>query len=455
MRRPAESWRAESANGGADGPIMSEDLHLRDFLKRPDLERLQLHRLRDTLARVTSRVPFYREQFARHGVSPEDLRTLGDLRRFPFTVKNDLRDHYPFGLFAADLAEVVRIHASSGTTGKPTVVGYTRDDIGVWSEVMARTFLCIGIRPGDVVQNAYGYGLFTGGLGAHYGLERLGCTVIPMSGGQTEKQLLVMKDFGVTAICCTPSYFVHLMEEAAKIGMPIPGTRLRRGIFGAEPWSEGMRERIERESGVSAFDIYGLSEVIGPGVSSDCEAKAGMHIFEDHFLPEIIDPASGEVLPPGQEGELVFTTISKQALPLIRYRTRDITSLHYETCACGRTLVRMAKVMRRSDDMLIIRGVNLYPSQIESVLLEMEGTQPHYLLVITREGAMDDLEVRVEVTSAVFSDEVRVLEALRRRIHEKIKQLLGLSAKITLVEPGSIERSVGKARRVLDQRKLS
>ncbi len=433
---------------------MREELYLRDFLDRASLENLQLRRMQETLERVAARVPFYREGFARHGVKPRDLKTLADLQRFPFTVKADLRDHYPFGLFAVDMPEVVRIHASSGTTGKPTVVGYTRDDIDIWSEVMCRTFQCIGLTPADVVQNAYGYGLFTGGLGAHYGLERLGCTVIPMGGGQTEKQLLVMKDFGVTAICCTPSYFVHLMEEAQKIGMPVASTKLRIGIFGAEPWSEGMRSRIQAESSVSAFDIYGLSEVIGPGVSSDCGEKCGMHVFEDHFYPEIIDPESGAVRAPGEEGELVFTMITKRALPLIRYRTRDITTLYYEKCRCGRSLVRMAKVMRRSDDMLIIRGINLFPSQIESVLLAVEGTQPHYLLVITREGAMDDLEVRVEVTPEVFSDEVRVLEALRRSIHEKIKTLIGLSAKVTLVEPGSIERSVGKAKRVLDMRHM-
>ena len=432
---------------------MREELYLKDFLDRKSLEQLQLKRLQETLARVCERVPFYRRSFERHGVKPSDMRTLADLDRFPFTVKNDLRDHYPYGLFATEMNEVVRLHASSGTTGKPIVVGYTKDDIDIWSEVMCRTFQCIGLTPHDVVQNAYGYGLFTGGLGAHYGLERLGCTVIPMSGGQTEKQLLVLRDFGATAICSTPSYFVHLIEEAQKAGFSIGDTKLKRGVFGAEPWSEEMRQRIERESGIDAYDIYGLSEVIGPGVSSDCTAKAGLHIFEDHFYPEIIDPATGEVLPPGTEGELVFTMITKRALPLIRYRTRDITTLHYEKCACGRTLCRMDKVRRRSDDMLIIRGVNLFPSQIESILLEIEGTQPQYLLVVTREGAMDDLEVRIEVTPEVFSDEIRKMEGLQRCIHDKIKQLIGLSAKVTLVEPGTIERSVGKAKRVLDLRK--
>jgi len=431
---------------------MREDLFLKDFLDRDSLRQIQLQRLRETLERVYARVPFYRKSFDAAGVKPADLRTLADLKRFPFTLKTDLRDHYPFGLFAADLSEVVRIHASSGTTGKPTVVGYTAEDIRIWSEVMVRTFQCIGIGPNDVVQNAYGYGLFTGGLGAHYGLERLGCTVIPMSGGNTEKQLLVLQDFGVTAICSTPSYFLHLAEVAEKNGMPIRKTKLRYGAFGAEPWSDAMRQRIEEVTGVGAFDIYGLSEVIGPGVSSECPAKNGLHVFEDHFYPEVIDPDTQEVLPEGAEGELVFTMITKQALPLIRYRTRDITSLQYGKCRCGRTIVRMGRVSHRSDDMLIVRGVNLFPSQIESLLLDVEGTTPHYLLVLTRTGALDDLEVKVEVSPAFFSDEVRGLERLRATLHERIKSLYGLTAKVTLVEPGSIERSMGKAKRVLDLR---
>ncbi len=431
---------------------MREDLFVKDFINRETLEKLQLQRLQETLQRVYENVPFYKQRLDEAGLGPGDLRALGDLARFPFTTKDDLRDHYPFGLFAAPLDQVVRIHASSGTTGKPTVVGYTAEDIGIWSEVMVRTFQCIGIKPGDVVQNAYGYGLFTGGLGAHYGLERLGCTVIPMSGGNTEKQIMVMNDFGVTAICCTPSYFLHLAEEAEAAGLPIQKTKLKYGVFGAEPWSDRMRERIESITGISAFDIYGLSEVIGPGVASECEAKCGLHIFEDHFYPEIIDPDTGEVLPPGETGELVFTMITKRALPLIRYRTHDITSLHYEQCACGRTMVRMDRVSHRSDDMLIVRGINLYPSQIESILLEVEGTQPHYQLVITRAGALDDLEVKVEVTPEVFSDEVRQIEELRSRLQQRIKGLIGLSAKITFVEPGTIERSMGKAKRVIDLR---
>ena len=431
---------------------MREDLFVKDCLDRESLEQIQLTRLRETLERVYANVPFYRQSFDAAGVSPADLRSLKDLAAFPFTMKDDLRDHYPFGLFATGLQDVVRIHASSGTTGKPTVVGYTADDIRIWSEVMVRTFQCVGVGPDDIVQNAYGYGLFTGGLGAHYGLERLGCMVIPMSGGNTEKQLMVMKDFGVTAICCTPSYFLHLAETAEANGFPISETKLKIGIFGAEPWSHAMRQRVEEMTGISALDIYGLSEVIGPGVSSECPAKNGLHIFEDHFYPEIIDPETGEVKAPGEEGELVFTMITKQALPLIRYRTRDITRLHYDKCACGRTIVRMDRVSHRSDDMLIVRGVNLYPSQIETLLLEAEGTEPHYLIVLTRTGALDDLEIRVEVSQQFFSDEIRGLEALRDRLSEKVKSLYGLSAKISLVEPGSIERSMGKAKRVLDLR---
>lgn len=431
---------------------MREDLFLRDFVDRSSLRRVQLERLRETLERVYTHVPFYRETFDAGGLKPSDLTCLEDLQKFPFTMKDDLRANYPFGMFACALRDVVRIHASSGTTGKPTVVGYTADDIGIWSEVMTRTFQCLGIGPDDVVQNAYGYGLFTGGLGAHGGLERLGCTVIPMSGGNTEKQIVVMNDFGTTVICCTPSYFLYLAERAEEMGMPIQKTKLRLGVFGAEPWSNEMRQRIEILTGVRACDIYGLSEVIGPGVSSECESRCGLHIFEDHFYPEIIDPVTGEAKAPGEEGELVFTMITKQALPLIRYRTRDITVLNYDQCECGRTLVRMKRVSHRSDDMLIVRGVNLYPSQIEEVLLDIEGTVPHYVLVLTRTGELDNLEVRAEVTPEVFSDEVKVLQSLQKRISERVKGLIGLSAKVTLVEPGSIERSMGKAKRVLDQR---
>ncbi len=431
---------------------MREDLFAKDFVNREALEHVQLTRLRETLERVYANVPFYKASFDQAGVTPGDLQSLNDLQRFPFTVKNDLRDNYPFGMFSSDLGDVVRVHASSGTTGKPTVVGYTAEDIRTWAEVMARTFQCLGIGPDDVVQNSYGYGLFTGGLGAHYGAERLGCTVIPMSGGNTEKQIVVMNDFGSTVICATPSYFLYLAEQAEAMGKPIQDTKLRIGVFGAEPWSEEMRQRVEAQTGVSAFDIYGLSEVIGPGVSAECECKNGLHIFEDHFLPEIIDPDTGEAKGPGEMGELVFTMITKQALPLIRYRTRDITCLNYDQCECGRTLVRMRRVSHRSDDMLIVRGVNLYPSQVEEVLLDEEGTSPHYVLVLTRTKELDDLEVRVEVASDQYSADSEAGTQLQRRIAERMKSLIGLSAKVTLVEPGGVERSMGKAKRVLDMR---
>ncbi|MDQ0288642.1 phenylacetate--CoA ligase family protein [Oligosphaera ethanolica] len=430
------------------------DLLLKDFVDRRAMERIQLERMQDTLRRVYDNVAFYRRAFDAAGVKPEDLRSLADLCKFPFTEKTDLRDHYPFGLLATDQKNVVRIHASSGTTGKPTVVCYTHDDIQIWSETMCRTLQLGGCTEHDIVQNSYGYGLFTGGLGAHYGAERLGCSVIPMGGGATEKQLLLIRDFGTTAICCTPSFFIHMIEEAEKIGMDFRQTKLRIGFFGAEPWTDAMRRLIEEKSGIKAFDIFGLSEVIGPGVSADCEAHCGLHVFEDHYYPEIVDSVTGEVLPPGEEGELVFTTITKQAMPVIRYRTHDISRLNYEKCACGRTIVRMDKVQRRSDDMLIIRGVNLFPSQVESVLLTVKGVEPHYQLVVTREGAMDELEIRVEVTQQIFSDAVGGLEMLRERISSRIKEIIGLSAKITLVEPGTIERSMGKARRVQDLRKL-
>lgn len=425
---------------------------MKDFVDRAALERLQLERMQNTLDRVYNNVPFYKKAFDDAGVKPTDLKRLQDLAKFPFTMKSDLRNHYPFGLVASDQKDIVRIHASSGTTGKPTVVCYTQEDLGIWSETMCRTLEAGGLTNRDIVQIGYGYGLFTGGLGAHYGAERLGCAVIPMGGGATEKQLLLINDFGTTAVCCTPSFFIHMIEVAEKIGLDLRQTKLRLGFFGAEPWTEAMRNFIVEKTGIKAFDIFGLSEIIGPGVAADCEAHNGLHVFEDHYYPEIIDPDTGEVKAPGEEGELVFTTITKQAMPLVRYRTRDISSLTYEKCACGRTLVRMAKVKRRSDDMMIIRGVNLYPSQVESVILNVEGTEPHYQLVVTREKAMDELEIRVEVTPQVFTDEVKGLENLRNLLGAKIKQLIGISAKITLVEPGTIERSVGKAKRVIDLR---
>jgi phenylacetate-CoA ligase len=424
-------------------------------LQRSDLETLQLQRLRKVVKRVYERVPYYRNKMIEAGVKPQDIKTLKDLKRLPFTTKEDLRKNYPFGLFAVPFDEVVRIHASSGTTGKPTVVGYTRKDIETWAEVMARTLSCGDVRKGDIVHNAYGYGLFTGGLGAHYGAEKIGAAVIPISGGNTKRQIMVMQDFGSTVLLCTPSYALNIADVMKEMGVEPSSLRLRVGLFGAEPWSERMREEIEKKLNITALDIYGLSEIIGPGVASECiEAKKGLHIFEDHFLPEIIDPETGEVLPYGEMGELVFTTLTKEAIPVIRYRTRDLTRLIPDRCICGRTFVRMERVTGRSDDMLIIRGVNVFPSQIEHVLMSIEGVEPHYQIIVDREGALDVMEVHVEVRDEIFSDEIKELELLSRRIEREIKDLLGISCKVKLVEPRTIERSEGKAKRVIDKRRL-
>ena len=431
---------------------MISDLCLKDFVERKALERLQLERMKFILKHAYENSPFYTNAFDAAGVKPEDLKELKDLAKFPFTNKSDLRDNYPFGMNAVPKSEIVRLHASSGTTGKPIVVTYTKEDIEVWSETTGRCYLMGGLTKDDTVLVSYGYSHFTGGMGAHQGTERIGALAIPMGGGNSEKQLMLIQDLGVTTICCTPSFFIHLMEVAAAKGIDWRQTKLRHGFFGAEPWSNEMRQRIEEETGIIAHDIFGMSEMMGPGVAGDCPARNGLHIFEDHYYPEIVDPVTGEVLPPGEEGELVLTSLDKMAMPLLRYRTHDITRLHYDRCSCGRTIVRMDRIRRRSDDMLIIRGVNLFPSQIESLLLEVEGIEPHYELVITRNHAMDDLEVRVEVTPSVFSDEIRVLEGLRNTLQAKIKNMIGLSAKITLVEPGSITRSIGKAKRVVDLR---
>ena len=426
-----------------------------ETLPREAMEALQLKRLRDLVDRVYSTVPFYRQKLSGVGYKPGDLRTLEDLSRLPFTTKEDLRENYPFGLFAVPMERVVRIHASSGTTGKPTVVGYTRRDIDTWSELMARTLSCGGTTSGDIVHNAYGYGLFTGGLGAHYGAEKIGAAVIPMSGGNTKRQILIMKDFGSTILCSTPSYALNIAEVMAEENVDCSQLRLKCGLFGAEPWSEGMRREIEKKLHIHALDIYGLSEVIGPGVASECiEEKSGLHIFEDHFIPEIIDPETGKTLPHGQIGELVFTTITKEAFPVLRYRTRDISRLNPTPCSCGRTLVRMERISGRTDDMLIIRGVNVFPSQIESVLMEVEGVEPHYQLIVSREGTLDILEIQVEVNESIFTDEIKGLERLAKRVEDDIKDLLGVSCQVRLVEPKTIQRSEGKAKRVIDKRKI-
>jgi phenylacetate-CoA ligase len=426
-----------------------------ETLPRSALEALQLKRLKSTVGRVYGQVPFYKEAMNKAGVKPEDIRSLDDLQRLPFTYKQNMRDSYPYGLFAARMEDIVRIHASSGTTGKPTVVGYTQRDIDVWSELMARSFVTAGVHKGDIIHNAYGYGLFTGGLGAHYGAERLGASVIPMSGGNTKRQILIMKDFGSTVLTCTPSYSLYLAEAALEEGVDFKSLRLRVGIFGAEPWSESMRKEIEEKLNLCAIDIYGLSEIMGPGVAIEChEAKSGLHIWEDHFLPEIIDPETGIRVPEGEKGELVITTITKEGIPLIRYRTRDITSITYEPCVCGRTHARIARMSGRSDDMLIIRGVNVFPSQIESILMKIERVEPHYLLVVDRKDNLDILEVQVEVDEQLFSDEVKHLQVLAQSIEKEIKDLLGVTCNVRLVEPKTILRSEGKAKRVIDKRVL-
>lgn len=426
-----------------------------ETLPRVALEALQLKRLQATVNRVYANVPFYKQAFDAAGIKPEDIKSLADLRRLPFTTKQNMRDSYPYGLFAAPMEEIVRIHASSGTTGKPTVVGYTQKDIETWSELMARSFMAAGAHKGDIIHNAYGYGLFTGGLGAHYGAEKLGASVIPISGGNTKRQIMIMQDFGSTVLTCTPSYSLYLAEEAAAEGVDIKSSKLRVGIFGAEPWSEAMRGEIEANLGLDAIDIYGLSEIMGPGVAIECiEEKHGLHIWEDHFIPEIINPETGEPVAEGEKGELVITTITKQGIPLIRYRTRDITSISHAACACGRTHARIARMSGRSDDMLIIRGVNVFPSQIESILVRVEGVEPHYLLIVDRKDNLDTLEVQVEVNEGIFSDEIKVLQSLSRRIEKEIKDMLGVTCTVKLVEPKTIQRSEGKAQRVRDNRKL-
>ena len=426
-----------------------------ETMSREALEAIQLRRLQSVVARVYNTVPFYKKRFDEAGIKPDDIRTLHDLPKLPFTYKDNLRDNYPFGLFTVPMDNVVRIHASSGTTGKPTVVGYTARDIQTWSELMARTLMAGGASKGDMIHNAYGYGLFTGGLGFHYGAEKLGASVIPISGGNTKRQVMIMKDFAPTILTCTPSYALLIAEVAEEMGIDFRDLHFKAGIFGAEPWSEQMREEIEKKLNLKAMDIYGLSEIIGPGVSVECiEAQNGLHIFEDHFIPEIIDPDTEEVLPYNTPGELVFTTITKEAFPVIRYRTRDISILHPEPCRCGRTMVRMGRVRGRSDDMLIIRGVNVFPSQIESVIMEFDGIEPHYQLVVERQGRLDTLSVMVEVNERIFSDEVKNLQAMEQSLEKNIKELLGVAAKVRLVEPKSIQRTEGKAVRVIDKREI-
>lgn len=418
------------------------------------LRKLQGERLKATVKRVYENVPYYAEKMRQAGITPDDIRGVEDLKKLPFTYKTDLRDNYPFGTFAVPLNQVVRVHASSGTTGKQTVVGYTRNDIDTWAECMARSFANIGVTHEDIVHVAYGYGLFTGGLGAHYGAEKLGATVIPVSGGNTQRQIQLLKDFGATVLCCTPSYALYIAEELKEAGLTKDDLKLKYGVFGAEPWSEEMKIQIEEKLGIKAYDIYGLSEIMGPGVSMNCTEQCGLHVWADHFIPEIIDPVTGEVLPEGERGELVFTCITKEALPLIRYRTKDLSILHWDKCACGRTHPRMEKVTGRSDDMLIIRGVNVFPSQIESVLLKYTEVEPHYMIIVDRIDNLDVMEIQIEMTQAFFSDEVKQIENLERRLKHDIESTLGINAKIRLVEHKTIQRSEGKAKRVIDKRNI-
>ena len=423
-----------------------------ETMARPALEDLQLRRLKSVVAWVYERVGYYREALDARGVKPKDIRTLDDIRRLPFTDKSALRDTYPFGMFAVPMEQVVRVHSSSGTTGKPIVVGYTKGDLNTWTELTARIASAAGVTSHDRVQMAFLYGMFTGGWGMHYGIERVGATVFPAGAGNTERQLMMMQDFGTTALVCTPSYALYIAEVAEQHGVDLAASDLRVGLFGGEPCGEAMRSEIERRLGILATDNYGLSEVMGPGVSGECEHQCGLHLNEDHFLFEVVDPSTGDPLPPGQEGELVITTLTKEAFPVIRYRTHDLTVIDPSPCECGRTLARMRKVRARTDDMLIIRGVNVYPSQIEDALLEVEGVEPHYLIVVDRAGALDTLEVRIEVSAEMFSDMMADMVALTSRVADRIHSVIGLQAKVTLVEPGTIERTAGKSRRVIDNR---
>lgn len=419
------------------------------------LRELQLSRLKETVKKVYERVPFYRKKFEEVGLKPEDIRTLDDIRYLPFTSKMDMRETYPFGLLAVPLSEIVEIHTSSGTTGKPVVAGYTKKDIETWAEVMARCLTMVGATREDVIQVAYGYGLFTGGLGFHYGAQKIGATVVPTSAGNTRRQIELMKDFGTTFIACTPSYALYLAEYAKEeMGIDLASLKLKRGSFGAEMWTEEMRKEIEKRFGIEAYNVYGLTEIIGPGVAHECPAKKGLHIWEDHFYPEIIDPETGEPLPEGKEGELVLTTLTKEGMPIIRFRTRDITTLYRDRCDCGRTHARIERIKGRTDDMIKVRGVMVFPYQIEQAILEVQGVEPHYQIILTRPHYLDEIEVQVEMSKEIFSDDVKTIENLRRRLEKRIEETIGVRVKVTLVEPKSIPRSEGKAKRIIDKRNL-
>jgi len=420
-----------------------------------ELKNIQLERLRNVVNYVYEKVPFYKNRLNTYGVHWKDIKSLSDIKKLPFTTKEDLRDNYPFGLFARPLNEMKEIHVSSGTTGNPTVVGYTREDIELWMEVMARAIACAGGNPGDMIQIAYGYGLFTGGLGFHYGALKMELTIIPTSSGQTKRQLKLMQDFKPRILACTPSYALYMVDEAKEMGMEPKNSSWEIGIFGAEPWSDSIRKEIEEIWNMTALDVYGLSEIIGPGVAQECSYKDGLHIFWDVFYPEVINPETGEEVKEGEDGELVITTLTKLGMPLLRYRTRDIVSIKYDRCKCGRTSPRISKIKGRTDDMIVVRGINVFPSQIEHVLLGIEGTQPHYQIIVDRKAhSLDELEIWVEVEEKIFSDEVKKLEELQEKIKKEIESVLGIIIKVKLVEPKTIERSMGKAKRVIDKRQL-
>ncbi len=425
-----------------------------DFVPLEKLRELQLERLQFIVKHEYDNVKYFRERLDERNLKPEDIKSLEDISKLPFMIKTDLRDTYPFGLFATPMKDIVRLHASSGTTGKPIVVSYTQEDLNTWSCAMARSLAGCGVTKDDIAQVSYGYGLFTGGLGAHSGFEALGATVIPASGGNTERQIMLMKDFGVTVIACTPSFFLHMIEVAGKMGIDMRELPLRIGIFGAEPWTPEMRERIEKAAGIKAYDIYGLSEITGPGVGCACECQDGLHIYEDLFYPEIIDPDTCQVLPDGEEGELVLTTLCKKAMPMIRYRTRDLTKIMTEKCACGRTIRRIAKISHRSDDMFIIRGVNVFPSQIESAIMSVESVLPVYQIILTRERDLDNMEVNIEVNSEMFHDKVAAIEEIKAKISHSIERILGIRVLVKMLAPNSIPRSEGKAKRVIDKRNM-
>ena len=425
-----------------------------ECMDRESLRKIQSIRLRKIVEHVYHNTPFYRKKMQELGITPDDINSIDDIGKLPFTTKYDLRDNYPFGLCAVPMSQIVRIHASSGTTGKPTVVGYTRKDLSTWSECLSRAFTAYGADSSDIFQISYGYGLFTGGLGAHAGAENIGASVIPMSSGNTEKQITLMHDFGSTMLCCTPSYALYLADAIKDSGLPREEFKLKAGAFGAEPWTENMRKELETKLNIKAYDIYGLTEICGPGVGGECECQNGTHLWEDHFFPEIVDPNTLQPVEPGQVGELVFTTLTKEGMPMLRYRTRDLTSLTYEKCACGRTAVRMGRILGRSDDMLIIRGVNVFPSQVESVILELPEFEAHYLIVVDRMNNTDTFQIQVEVRQEYYSDEMNKMIALKKKIAARMQSVIGLQPDIKIVEPRSIERSMGKAKHVIDKRKL-